>query len=307
MEGAIILELRQLQYFVQVAKLQHVTKAAEALHVAQSAVSRQIHRLEEELGVRLFMQKGRNVQLTPIGQLFLRRAEAILSDLDRAVMEIQEFLDPEVGEIRLGFPHSLGIHLIPQVVAAFRKLHPNVKFRFRQGMFASLIRDVVEAEVDLAFISPYPDKNEQVTGEVVLTEELFAILPENHPLALENSIRLSDLKDENFVLFNAGYSLRLLVVDACKEAGFTPKIALESEETDTIRGLVAAGMGVSLLPEMALFQTSSMMPAVVKVTEPHVTRTIGLIRRAGEKKPAMVVQMFHSFLLDFFKTQYKSR
>jgi LysR family transcriptional regulator, transcription activator of glutamate synthase operon len=301
------LELRQLQYFVQVAKLQHVTKAAEALHVAQSAVSRQIHRLEEELGVRLFMQKGRNVQLTPIGQLFLKRAESILSDLDRAVMEIQEFLDPEVGEIRLGFPHSLGIHLIPQVVAAFRKLHPNVKFRFRQGMFASLIRDVVEAEVDLAFISPYPDKNDQVSGEVVLTEELFAILPESHPLALENSIRLSDLQEENFVLFNAGYSLRMLVVEACKDAGFTPKIAFESEETDTIRGLVAAGMGVSLLPEMALFQTSSMMPAVVKVTEPHVTRTIGLIRRAGEKKPAMVVQMFHNFVLDFFETQYKPR
>lgn len=305
-EGGINLELRQLQYFVKVAKLQHVTKAAEELHVAQSAVSRQIHRLEEELGVRLFMQKGRNVQLTPIGQLFLRRAEAVLSDLDRAVLEIQEYLDPEAGEIRLGFPHSLGIHLIPQVVAAFRKLHPNVKFRFRQGMYASLIRDVAEAEVDLAFISPYPDKSDQVTGEVVLTEELFAILPESHPLALQDSIRLTELKDENFVLFNSGYSLRMLVMDACREAGFTPKIALESEETDTIRGLVAAGMGVSLLPEMALFQTSSMSPAVVRITEPHVTRTIGVIRRAGEKPP-MVVQVFHSFLLDFFKNQYKSR
>ena len=129
------MELRQLQYFVQVARMQHVTKAAEELHVAQSAVSRQIHRLEEELGVRMFMQRGRNVQLTPVGQLFLKRAESLLADLDRAVTEIHEFLDPEVGEIRLGFPHSLGIQLVPEVVAAFRKLHPNVKFKFRQGMF----------------------------------------------------------------------------------------------------------------------------------------------------------------------------
>ena len=91
------MELRQLQYFVKVAKLQHVTKAAEELHVAQSAVSRQIHRLEVELGVRLFMQRGRNVQLTSVGQLFLRRAESILTDIDRAVLEIQEFVDPEVG------------------------------------------------------------------------------------------------------------------------------------------------------------------------------------------------------------------
>jgi len=300
------LELRQLQYFVQVAKLQHVTKAAEELHVAQSAVSRQIHRLEEELGVRLFMQRGRNVQLTPVGQLFLKRAEGVLADLDRAVTEIHEFLDPEAGEIRLGFPHSLGTHLIPQVVSGFRKLHPNVKFRFRQGMYPSLIRDITEAEVDLAFISPFPDKNEHVTGEVVLTEELFAILPEKHKLAKFDTIRLAELKDEDFVLFSAGYSLRPIVWEACKQAGFTPKFSFESEETDTIRGLVAAGMGVSLLPEMAIYHTSSMMPAVVKVSEPHVTRTIGLIRRSGEKMP-MVVQMFHTFLLDYFKNHYRPR
>jgi LysR family transcriptional activator of glutamate synthase operon len=299
-------ELRQLQYFVKVAKLQHVTKAAEELHVAQSAVSRQIHRLEEELGVRLFMQKGRNVQLTPVGQLFLRRAESLLSELNRAVMEIHEFLDPEVGEIRLGFPHSHGYHLVPRVVAAFRKLHPNVKFRFRQGMYASLIKDVAESEVDLAFISPYPEKNNQVTGEIILTEELFAILPENHPLAMEVAIDLEQLKDESFVLFSPGYSLRSLVWEACLAAGFTPKIGFEGEETDTIRGLVSAGMGVSLLPEMALYQTSPMMPAVVKVRNPHVIRTVGLIRRTGQKLP-VVVQMFHTFLLDYFKNEYTPR
>jgi len=299
-------ELRQLQYFVRVARLQHVTKAAEELHVAQSAVSRQIHRLEEELGARLFQQKGRNVQLTPVGQLFLRRAESLLTDLDRSVTEIREFLDPEAGEIRLGFPHSLGYHLIPHVVAAFRKLHPNVKFRFRQGMYASLIRDVAEGEIDLAFISPNPENHEQVTGEVVLTEELFAILPENHPLALEVSIDLAQLRDESFVLFSQGYSLRPIVWDACKHSGFTPIIGFEGEETDTIRGLVAAGMGVSLLPEMALYRTSTMMPAVVKISRPHVTRTIGLIRRSGDKLPS-VVQMFHSFLMPYLKQEYSPR
>lgn len=300
------MELRQLQYFVHVARMQHVTKAAEELHVAQSAVSRQIHRLEEELGVRLFMQRGRNVQLTPVGQLFLRRAESLLADLDRAVTEIHEFLDPEVGEIRLGFPHSLGIQLVPQVVAAFRKQHPNVKFKFRQGMYPSLIRDVTEAEVDLAFISPYPEKNEHVTGEIILTEELFAILPSNHRLAMEDSIHLGDLKDDNFVLFSPGYSLRPIVWDACREAGFTPKIAFEGEESDTIRGLVAAGMGVSVLPELAVYKTSAMMPAVVKISEPRVTRSIALIRRSGEKMP-LVVQMFHTFLIDFFKGQYPAK
>ncbi|SEO24608.1 LysR family transcriptional regulator [Paenibacillus sp. OV219] len=294
------MELRQLYYFVKVAKKEHVTKAAEELHVAQSAVSRQIHQLEEELGAKLFLQKGRNLQLTPVGSLFLKRAEVILADLERSVVEIQEFLDPEKGEIRLGFPHSLGISLIPEVVAAFRKLNPNVKFRFKQGMYPSLIQDVRKGEVDLAFVSPCPESHPHVTGQIVLTEELFAILPPTHPLAGEDAIDLIQLKDEMFVLFSEGYSLRPIVWEACKEAGFTPRIGFEGEETDTIRGLVAAGMGVSLLPEMALYASGPLQPAKVRVKSPHVTRTIGLIYRSNEKLP-LVAKAFQTYLLDFFE------
>ncbi|GIP21234.1 MULTISPECIES: LysR family transcriptional regulator [Paenibacillus] len=298
------MELRQLLYFVKVAQKEHVTKAAEELHVAQSAVSRQIHQLEQELGVDLFIQKGRNVHLTAVGQLFCGRVETILKDLELAVKEVHEFLDPEQGEIRLGFPHSLGIHLIPSIVADFRKLYPNVKFRFKQGMFPSLIQDVTMAEVDLAFISPFPESHDQVQGNLVLTEELVAILPQNHPLAHEESIHLSQLKDDKFILFSKGYSLRPIVWQACLEAGFTPKIAFEGEETDTIRGLVAAGMGVSLLPEMALFQTNLLQPAKVRIAVPKVTRTIGLIHRSDDKLP-LVAQSFRRFLLEYFETASK--
>ncbi|WP_136604392.1 LysR family transcriptional regulator [Paenibacillus dokdonensis] len=299
------MELRQLQYFLKVAQKEHVTQAAEELHVAQSAVSRQIHQLEEELGVQLFMQKGRNLQLTPVGQLFCKRVDSILKDLDKAVLEVHEFLDPEQGEIRIGFPHSLGIHLIPSVVSEFKRRYPNVKFRFKQGMFPSLIRDVISAEVDLAFISPFPEKHEQVEGEIMLTEELYAILPPNHPLAGEESITLNQLKEDKFVLFSKGYSLRPIVWHACLEAGFTPKIAFEGEETDTIRGLVAAGMGVSILPEMALFQTNPLQPARVSISEPKVTRTIGLIHRSDDKLPR-VAQAFRSFLLSYFGLQQQN-
>ncbi|WP_168119353.1 LysR family transcriptional regulator [Paenibacillus sp. HB172176] len=294
------MELRQLYYFVKVARKEHVTQAAEELHVAQSAVSRQIHQLEEELGVKLFVQKGRNLQLTPVGQLFLKRAEVILGDLERTVTEIHEFLDPEKGEIRLGFPHSLGISLIPQVVASFRKIHPNVKFRFKQGMYPSLIRDLTKGEIDLAFISPFPNENEQVCGEILLTEELYAIVPPGHPLSKEASIALSQLQDETFVLFSEGYSLRPIVWDACQTAGFSPRIGFEGEETETIRGLVAAGMGVSLLPELALYDMGPLQPVKVRISEPAVTRTIGLIHRSNEKLP-LVAKVFHAFLLRYFQ------
>ncbi|TDF95859.1 LysR family transcriptional regulator [Paenibacillus piri] len=293
------MELRQLQYFVKVAKKQHVTQAAEELHVAQSAVSRQIHQLEEELGVSLFVQKGRNLQLTSVGKLFLSRMETILLDLERAVTEVREFLDPEAGEIRIGFPHSLGIYLLPTVVASFRKSHPNVKFRLRQGTYNSLIRDVMKGEIDLAFISPFPDNHDHVSGHLLLQEELYAIVPQGHELAEQGTIRLEQLKDDSFVMFSEEYSLRSIVLEACDKAGFVPQIGFEGEETDTIRGLVAAGMGVSLLPEMALTEISQLQPAKVRVTDPKVTRSIGLIQRAGDRLPP-VAERFQSYLVHFF-------
>lgn len=121
------MELRQLQYFVCVARKQHVTQASEELRIAQSAVSRQIHQLEADLGVQLFMQHGRNLQLTPVGKLFLSRVEAVLADLERAVHEVHEFMDPELGEIRIGFPHSLGVNMVPSIVSEFRKQHSTLR------------------------------------------------------------------------------------------------------------------------------------------------------------------------------------
>lgn len=277
----------------------HVTQAAEELHVAQSAVSRQIHQLEQELGVQLFVQKGRKLQLTSVGKLFLNRIEDILTDLERAVNEIHEYLDPECGEIRLGFPHSLGIYLLPTVVAHFRKNYPNVKFRLRQGTYNSLIRDVLNGEIDLSFISPFPETHEHVTGELLLREEMFAIVPQGHVLAGHQTIRLEQLRDDSFVMFSDEYSLRSIVLEACAKAGFTPQIGFEGEETDTIRGLVAAGMGVSLLPEMALTEISELQPVKVRVIEPQVTRSIGLVHRKGEKLP-LVAEVFRQFLLEFF-------
>lgn len=296
------MELRQLQYFAKVARKQHVTQAAEELHVAQSAVSRQINQLEQELGVTLFVQKGRNLQITPAGKMFLGRIESILNDLERAVSEVQQFLDPTKGEIRIGFPHSLGIILLPTVVAKFREKYPEVKFRLKQGTYSHLIRDVINGELDLSFIAPLPESSSYVEGELLLTEELYGILPKQHKLAGEEMISLKELKNEPFVMFSDAYSLRTIVITACKKAGFVPLIGFEGEETDTIRGLVAAGLGVSLIPEMALMESSKLQPAKLRIVDPVVTRTIGLIRRKNEKLPP-VAEVFQKFLLDYFKVE----
>ncbi len=294
------MELRQLNYFIRVARRQHVTKAAEELHVAQSAVSRQIHLLENELGIALFIQKGRNLQLTPEGSLFLKRAESIVLELERAVQEIKDMAEPESGYIRIGFPHSFGVHMVPSVVSKFRKFYPNAKFRLHQGTYASLLNDVQEGTVDLALISPIPEPSEQITGDLLKNEELFVVLPPNHRFANERELALHQLKDESFVLFSEGYSLRPIVWEACLNAGFVPDISFEGEETDTIRGLVAAGMGVSLLPEMALQTTSELQPVRIPIVGKKVTRSIGVIYNRKVKLPTLA-ETFRNFILNELK------
>lgn len=296
------MELRQLKYFIEVARREHVTRAAEHLLVAQSAVSKQIGHLEEELQVQLFIREGRNVKLTPIGRIFLERVEKALAELEGAVQEVHEFMDPELGEIRLGFPHSLAAYTLPLVVSAFRERHPRVTFQLRQGMYTHLLKDLIQGEINLALVSPVPQNHPEVEGHVLFTEEVYAILPPQHPLAQNSSIRLEQLKNESFVVFRSGFTMRKIVMDACEEAGFSPKIAFEGEETDSIRGLVAAGMGVGLLPAIVLKETGPINPAYVKISEPKVTRTVGYITSRHRKlKPAEKV--FQRFLWEYYQRE----
>lgn len=293
------MELRQLHYFVTVAQMEHMTRASRYHRVAQSAISRQIHQLEAELGVALFQTRGRNVQLTPAGRLFLQKIAPLLHELERVCVDVQQFEHPEKGEIRIGFPHSLGIYLLPTLLASYRKVHPKVTFVLQQGTYPQLLEAVSNRQIDLAFISPLPHAHAGVIGQVLMSEPMYAILPEKHPLAQAPAIRLEQLKDESFVMFSPQYSLRAIVFEACQRAGFTPRIGFEGEETDTIRGLVAAGLGVSMLPAMALVETGPMMPVTVAITEPTVVRTIGLIQRQGEDLPR-VAEAFRAFLLEQF-------
>jgi LysR family transcriptional activator of glutamate synthase operon len=296
----MMLELRQIEYFIEVAKREHVTRAAEHLHVAQSAISRQISNLEEELGVQLFIREGRNVRLTSIGRIFLQRVEAAMSEIDRAIQEISEFLDPEIGEIRIGFPHSLAAYTLPTVVSAFRQDHPNVRFQLRQGTVSHLIDDLLKGEIDLALVSPVPTDHPEVEGHILFTEEMMAILPPNHPLAGNATLRLEQLGNDPFILFRRGYTLRTIVVEACERAGFKPKIAFEGEETDTIRGLVAAGLGVSLLPTVALIEQGPIEPAKVRISEPRVTRTVGFVT-SRKRRLTPSEKVFQHFLWEFYR------
>lgn len=293
------MELRQLRYFVEVAEREHVSEAAEHLHIAQSAISRQIARLEEELGVMLFEKVGRNIQLTPIGKIFLLHAKTAIKSIEFAKYQIEEFLDPEHGTIKIGFPTSLSTHLLPTVISAFKDEQPNIAFHLRQGSYSFLMDAVKNRDIGLAFLGPVPTKDPDIDGHILFTENMSALLPISHPLSDKKSLRLSDLRNDPFVLFPKGYVLNNLAIEACQQAGFTPNIASEGEDMDSIKGLVSAGIGISLLPDSTFYEVVPRMTVKIAIETPEVKRTVGIISpKNSELAPSE--KLFYEFVKKFY-------
>lgn len=293
------MELRQLRYFVEVAEREHISEAAEHLHVAQSAISRQIANLEEELGTPLFERIGRNVKLTPIGKTFLEHTITALKAIDFAAKQVEEYLDPAKGTIKIGFPTSLASYVLPTVISAFKKEYPDVSFHLRQGTYKFLIDAVKNRELNLAFLGPLPPKDEAINPTILFSENISALLPANHRLAKNEQINLVDLRNENFVLFPEGYILHKVAIEACRSVGFVPTVTSEGEDMDALKGLVAAGIGVTLLPESSLYDSTPRFTVKMPIAIPAIRRTVGVISPTNRELAASE-KVFLDFVTNFF-------
>lgn len=293
------MELRQIEYFIEVAKREHMTEAAAALHVAQSAVSRQIFNLEEELGVNLFFREGRKIKLTPIGKTFLQNMQQVVDVIDKAKRELTESLDPEKGIVTIGFPSSLAASVLPNVISAFRSQYPEVRFILKQGSYSYLMDSVIKGDISMALIGPTPTNNKKLIGNIFFMEEIVALVSENHPLAQKSSIKLSELQNDSFILYPEGFVLRDIVIKACREQGFEPKVAFEGEDSDAMKGLVAAGLGVTVIPEITLIDSLPRSTVKLHIREPHVTRSVGVVI-SSERELMPTDQLFYDFMKAFF-------
>ncbi|WJH34663.1 LysR family transcriptional regulator [Paenibacillus sp. CC-CFT747] len=293
------MEIRQMRYFLEVAKREHVTEAANALHVAQSSVSRQLANLESELGVDLFNRRGRKVKLTPIGKILLERVEQVMNMIQEAEQEVKEYLDPEKGVVRIAFPISLAAHVLPTAIYAFRKKYPEAKFQMRQALYHDLIEGVINGEFNLAMIAPLPEEENKIIPKHLFTEKVVALLPIHHRLAKRTSIQLSEMKEDSFVTLPEGTIFREIVLKACGEIGFVPHIAFEGDDIDALKGLVSAGLGVALMPEVTLVDNIPHSTVKIPLVDPPVTRTIGVICPTN-RKLLPTEQLFYQFLSDFY-------
>ncbi|NWJ48376.1 MAG: LysR family transcriptional regulator [Chloroflexi bacterium] len=297
------MELQQLKYFLSVAKLQHFTHAAEELFISQSSLSRAVAHLEEELGVPLFERQGRQVKLNRMGQLFMRKVENALKELEDGRRELEDMNSSEKGQMALAILPTVGVHLLPGLLSTFRAEHPLITFRLFQNSATAMIDQLERGEIDLCISAPVIEKT-QVSWEVLMTEEMYLAVPPGHRLANRPCINLVEVAEDNFISLKHGYGLRDLADNLCREAGFEPKIAFEGEEIGTARSLVAAGLGVALIPALAWQGVIDPLPVQLKVEKPLCQRQIGLAW-VDSRYLSAAAQLFRQFAITYFHSHFK--
>ncbi len=245
------MELRHLRYFVAVAEELHFTRAAERLHIAQPPLSQQIRALEGELGVQLFERTRRSVALTDAGHALLAKARELLAATQALPQELQRIARGETGLLRIGFSSTLPLtKVLRDVVAEHRRTHPDVALNLREMHSAMQFESLRRGELDVGLVRYNEHAPEGIRLTLLRRDPLRLVVPSAHRFAKRRSVRIADCRDEAFIGFpgDAGTGTGPLLKRLCAQEGFEPRIAQEAREATTQIGLVAAGLGIAVLP-----------------------------------------------------------
>jgi DNA-binding transcriptional LysR family regulator len=290
-------ELRHLRYFVAVAEERHFGRAAERLHIAQPPLSQQIRRLEAEVGAPLLHRTTRRVELAPAGEVLLPRAREILAAVDAATEDARRAARGEFGRLAIGFTGSATYAMLPALAAALRGALPGVVLDLRGELLTpAQVAGLLDGTLDLGLLRP-PVRERELEVEVLRSEPLVAVLPETHALAAARAVPLEELEHEPFVTYPSHFRsvLHDAVEETCAAHGFRPRVALEVSETATLVSFVAAGLGVSLVPESvrhmtvegAVYRPLARAPAPVELavawrredSTPLLVQALAIVRR----------------------------
>jgi DNA-binding transcriptional LysR family regulator len=277
------MDLRQLKYLVALAEERNFTRAAASVHVAQPALSQQIRKLEDELGLALVERTTRRMSLTAAGELLVVRARRILAELESAETELQALRGMYAGHVTIGTMHTMGPVDLSLVLALFAERHPAVDFTVCEQSSGEMAEMLRVDELDLAFLSVTERMESHGLGlHQLVSEELVVVLSREHRLGKRRQVRMAELADEPFVSFREGARLRELLVSASHGAGFEPRVTIESNESQRIRRLVARGLGVAILPRSDAEDPGAAV-AVARLVEPTLSRDITLAWREGRR------------------------
>jgi len=251
-----MLNVNRLRILIEVASCGSFSAAAESLSYTQASVSQQIAALEQETGATLLERLPRGVRLTPAGQVLLEYAEGIIARLHAAEAEMAAIAGLRGGQLRMASFPTAGATMMPLAIAIFRAQHPEVELTLSEGEPEDIALRLNAGEFDIALLFEFEGTSESLGPEIERTElfedPMFLAVPADHALARQRTLRLENLRAEAWIQTSAASACARHVVRSCHAAGFEPIVSFESDDYATVQGLVAAGVGVALIPKLAL-------------------------------------------------------
>jgi len=288
------MELQQLRYFCAIADTGSFTRAARQTHVSQPSLSQQIRMLEDELGTRLIDRLGRTVQLTELGRSFLPRARAVLRDLEAARSDVVERKASICGPIFVGVIPTIAPYFLPPILATFSRKYPEARVTVVEEITPLLLERIRAGTMDVAIAAlPLQARSHDFQTFPLMAEKLYAVLPKRHALAKRRTVSLGELQDDPFVLLRDGHCFRETAFAACKRARLNPKIIFESGQFSSILSMVGAGLGVSIVPAMAVEKRTGCR--YVPLGDERAARTIGAVTLNG-RSPTRANEAFLAHL-----------
>lgn len=293
-------DLQQLQGFVAVAERGSFRAAADHINLSSPALSRRIEKLETILGARLFNRTTRDVELTPLGRVFLERARTALDDLESAMLGISDIASHRGGRVTVACVPSAALYFLPTVISRFSRRYPGIRVRLVDGSMNQVLQSVLSGESDfgIGFMNTLVP---EITFESIHDDPFVLAMPREHPLAKRKAVNWAELENESLITVARSSGNRQLLDDSLTKAGLNPSFAFEVSHVATLLGMVEAGLGLAAVPRMALSTTHATLLGL-PLRQPHTVRRVGLLSRHGVSlRPA--AEMFHQHL----RTALKSR
>ena len=284
------MNIRALQYLVTLAEVRHFSKAAELCFVSQPTLSTQIRKLEEELGVQLVERSPRQVMLTRVGEEVVQRCRTILNEVESMKTVARRSRDPHSGLLRLGIFPTLAPYFLPHVIPEIRRRFPRLTLRLFEEKTEQILEMLVQGRLDAGLLA-LPAGGDQIVARKLFEEAFVVAMPEGHPLSRRKSLSLADLEDQELLLLEDGHCLRDQALEVCHMAGAHERLDFHATSMETLRQMVAANTGITLLPTLAI-------KPPVSPTENLVTRPF---RGDGPKRSIAMVWRKSSALTDFLE------
>jgi LysR family transcriptional regulator, carnitine catabolism transcriptional activator len=273
--------LNKIRTFAAVAAEGSFRKAAEQLHLSQPALSTHIRDLEAALGVPLFHRTTRSVRLTADGERFLLRAKRALDEIESGVLEMRDQATLQRGRVVVACLPTVACHMLPKVVASFSRQYPGIQIQIFDGIAETLVRHVTDREADIG-IGPVLDRTDDLEFSTVTHDHFVAVFPQNHPLAANSRVRLKELVKFPLLTLVTGTNVRAILEHAFRQQGIAFRPVMEVSYHYTLGGMVAAGLGITVLPSMAVAMLGNPLLKTALIINPGISREIGIIQRRDQ-------------------------